>query len=217
MQAMAGLVLTAYVRNSRKFGVVKGAARQGSGRDGPMPSEAREQFDFFLSRRGSVADVAREVHDVLTDRGFAVFTQDYDIPLSTSFIEAMHEAIKASRDLVILLTRDYETSAYTRKEFTSFEAQRLQNRRSGALSFCAVRMFRSPGFSLTPSTRTWSVSPIPKSASAASLQRPKVTLSQSSRHLGPLLAYRRASPALPGAATPLIGSMPSSSKTSLRQ
>jgi tetratricopeptide (TPR) repeat protein len=98
-----------------------------SARDGPMPSEARDQFDFFLSRRGSVAAVAREVHEVLAAQGFAVFTQDYDIPLSTSFIEAMHEAIKASRDLVILLTRDYETSPYTRKEFTSFEAQRLQN------------------------------------------------------------------------------------------
>ena len=38
----------------------------------------------------------------------------------------MHEAIKNSRDLAVLFTRDYETSDYTRKEFTSFEAQRLQ-------------------------------------------------------------------------------------------
>lgn len=62
---------------------------------------------------------------VLTAKGYSVFVQDYDIPLGDSFIDAMHEAIKSSRDLVILFTRDYETSAYTHKEFTSFEAQRL--------------------------------------------------------------------------------------------
>ena len=89
-----------------------------------MPSEFGSEFDFFLSRRGSVAAVAREVENVLTERGYKVFVQDYDIPLSTSFIEAMHEAIKNSRDLVILFTRDYEASPYTRKEFTSFEAER---------------------------------------------------------------------------------------------
>jgi tetratricopeptide (TPR) repeat protein len=73
-----------------------------------------------------VAAVAREVADVLTDKDYKVIVQDYDIPLGASFIEAMHEAIKNSRDLVILFTRDYEGSPYTRKEFTSFEAERLQ-------------------------------------------------------------------------------------------
>ena len=90
-----------------------------------MPGEAGDSFDFFLSRRGSVAAVAREVENVLTEKGYKVFVQDYDIPLGASFIEAMHEAIKNSRDLVILFTRDYEASPYTRKEFTSFEAERL--------------------------------------------------------------------------------------------
>jgi hypothetical protein len=63
----------------------------------------------------------------LTEKGYRVLVQDYDIPIGASFIEVMHEAVKNSRDLVILLTRDYEQSPYTRKEFTSFEAQRLQN------------------------------------------------------------------------------------------
>jgi hypothetical protein len=92
-----------------------------------MPTGAGDRFDCFLSRRGSVTAVAREVCDVLSEKGYAVVVQDYEIALGASFIEAMHEAIKNSRDLVILLTRDYETSAYTRKEFTSFEAQRLQD------------------------------------------------------------------------------------------
>jgi hypothetical protein len=38
----------------------------------------------------------------------------------------MHEAIINSRDLIILFTEDYLRSAYTRKEFTSFEAERVK-------------------------------------------------------------------------------------------
>jgi hypothetical protein len=78
--------------------------------DGVMPGAHGEQYDFFLSRRGSVAVIAREVHDVLTERGYKVLLQDCDIPFGASFIEAMHEAVKNSRDLIILLTHDYEQS-----------------------------------------------------------------------------------------------------------
>ncbi len=80
-----------------------------------------------MSRRGSVAAMAREVEQVLAERGYTVIVQDYDFPLSANFVEAMHEAIQNSRDLVILFTRDYEASPYTRKEFTSFEADRAQS------------------------------------------------------------------------------------------
>ena len=41
----------------------------------------------------------------------------------------MHEAVKNARDLIILFTGDYEASPYTRKEFTSFEAERLRDER----------------------------------------------------------------------------------------
>ena len=91
-----------------------------------MSSGPGERYDFFLSRRGSVAPIAREVTDVLTEKGYRVLTQDYDFPLGTSFVDAMHEGIKNSRDLIILYTQDYESSPYTRKEFTSFEAERLR-------------------------------------------------------------------------------------------
>jgi hypothetical protein len=93
-----------------------------------MPGGAEDKFDFFLSRRGSVATVAQEVADVLNRKGYKVFVQDYDISLGASFIEAMHEAIKNSRDLVVLFTRDYEGSPYTRKELSSFQAELLQGR-----------------------------------------------------------------------------------------
>jgi TIR domain/NB-ARC domain len=91
-----------------------------------MPDSPGERYDFFLSRRGSVAAVAREVTEVLTGKGYRVLIQDYDFPLGTSFVDAMHEGIKNSRDLIILYTQDYESSPYTRKEFTSFEAERLR-------------------------------------------------------------------------------------------
>jgi hypothetical protein len=81
-------------------------------------------IDFFLSRRGSVAAVAQEVAGALTEKGYKVVVQDYDIPFTANFVEAMHEAIKNARDLVILHTGEYEASPHTRKEFTSFEADR---------------------------------------------------------------------------------------------
>jgi hypothetical protein len=85
------------------------------------------QYDFFLSRRGSVADIAQEVASVLIGRGYKVIVQDYDFRSSDSVIERMHEGIKNARDLIILFSSDYEQSPYTRKEFTSFEALRLRN------------------------------------------------------------------------------------------
>ena len=94
-----------------------------------MPGAVGERVDFFLSRRGSVAAVAQEVADVLTAADYKVIVQDYDIPLGASFVEAMHEAVKNARDLIILFTGDYELSPYTRKEFTSFEAERLRDER----------------------------------------------------------------------------------------
>jgi hypothetical protein len=94
-----------------------------------MPGAIAERFDFFLSRRGSVAAVTQEVADVLAAADYKVFGQDYDIPLGASFVEAMHDGIKNARCLIILFSGDYERSPYTRKEFTSFEAERLQDER----------------------------------------------------------------------------------------
>jgi hypothetical protein len=71
-----------------------------------------------------VAATAQEVSDVLTERGYRVIVQDYDIRPCGSFIWAMNEAIKNARDLLILFTGDYLQSPHTRKEFTSFEAER---------------------------------------------------------------------------------------------
>jgi TIR domain-containing protein len=65
-----------------------------------MRTDPVECYDFFLSRRGSVAAVAREVADVLVEKGYRVFVQDYDIPFASSLVEKMHEAVSNSRDLL---------------------------------------------------------------------------------------------------------------------
>jgi tetratricopeptide (TPR) repeat protein len=83
-------------------------------------------YDFFVSRRGSVATVAQEVDDVLTAAGKKVLVQDYDFRGGGSFVEKMHEGVTTARDLIVLFAKDYFESAYTRKEFTSFEAERLR-------------------------------------------------------------------------------------------
>jgi tetratricopeptide (TPR) repeat protein len=91
-----------------------------------VPSGSAQRYDFFLSRRGSVAAVAIEVADVLKEK-YKVNVEDYDFRPGASFVEAMHEGIKNSRDLLILYTADYEASLYTRKEFTSFVAEMAQS------------------------------------------------------------------------------------------
>jgi TIR domain len=83
-----------------------------------MPSG--ERYDFFLSRRGSVAAIAQEVADVLKESGYEVIVQDYDIQIGESWVLAIHDGIKSSRDLIILFTGDYEKSQYTREEFAAF-------------------------------------------------------------------------------------------------
>jgi len=71
-----------------------------------MPSGPGERYEFFLSRRGSVAHIAQEVANVLKQDGYKVLTQYYDNPITATFIEEMHEAVKNARDLVVLFTRD---------------------------------------------------------------------------------------------------------------
>src|ERR1700756_2088294 len=92
-----------------------------------MPSGPGERYDFFLSRRGSVAAIAQEVTDVLTEKGYKDLVEDYDFRQGASFLERMHEGVRNARDLIILFTGDYEQSPYTLKELTSFEAERAQS------------------------------------------------------------------------------------------
>ncbi|WP_234683519.1 tetratricopeptide repeat protein [Bradyrhizobium monzae] len=112
--------------------------------DVPMAGKDRRRYkyDFFLSRRGAVAEIAREVSDVLTEHGYRVVVQDYDFRLGDSVIERMHESVRDARDLIVLFSSDYERSPYCRKEFTSFEAQRLSE--PGERSIVVLRCDDAP-------------------------------------------------------------------------
>ena len=93
-----------------------------SGETGSGETAVGLTVDFFLSRRGANAAVAQEVAGTLQDAGYTTFLQDYDIPRDGNFVLAMHEALKCCRHLVVLLTKDYDQSEFTRAEVSHFIA-----------------------------------------------------------------------------------------------
>src|SRR5215831_10259181 len=105
-----------------------------------MATGPGEHYDFFLSRRGSVAAVAREVTDVLTEKGYRVLSQDYDIPLGASFIEKMHEGVKNARDTSLCCSRA-TTSSHLTLEWSSRASRRMlpKARKNVAWSSCVAR------------------------------------------------------------------------------
>jgi tetratricopeptide (TPR) repeat protein len=85
------------------------------------PSSGNEA-DFFVSRAGANKAVAREVTDVLRGAGYTVKYQDEDIPVGSNFVEAMHDLLKHSRHLIVLLSPAYAGSPYCKQEWTNFLA-----------------------------------------------------------------------------------------------
>ena len=87
-------------------------------------ADATFEYDFFVSRRGTVAAVAQEVADVLEAEGFKVVVQDYDTEHGGNFKLFIHDALVKARDLIVLHTADYDTNHWTREEFGNFPAGR---------------------------------------------------------------------------------------------
>ena len=88
-----------------------------------MPEEARRQhYEFFISRAGADAAVAKEVADVLRQAGHSVQYQDEDIPFGANFIERMSALVENCQNLVIILSPAYLNSPYCREEWTNFLA-----------------------------------------------------------------------------------------------
>ena len=80
-------------------------------------------YHFFLSRRGSIAATAQEVADVLEAEDYRVRVQDYDFASGGQFVADIDDALKQARDLLILYSRDYHGSFWTRQEFHNFLAE----------------------------------------------------------------------------------------------
>jgi hypothetical protein len=79
-------------------------------------------YDYFISRRGTAAALAREAADVLAAAGYMVRVQDYDFAASGQFVRDIDDALKQCRHLLILHTADYHDSFWTRSEFHNFLA-----------------------------------------------------------------------------------------------
>ena len=109
------------------------------------PSEGGFAFDYFISRRGSSAPIAKEVADILSDAGHRVCLQDYDFIGGANFIAEMHEALKKCRHFIALLSADYDKSEFTREEWTAFMA--VRNAAGGGRRFIPLRVedFRPDG------------------------------------------------------------------------
>jgi hypothetical protein len=80
----------------------------------------RQKYDFFISRAGADADVAREVADALRHAGHTVRYQDEDIPVGANFIERMSALVEDCNHLLIILSPAYLSSPYCREEWTNF-------------------------------------------------------------------------------------------------
>ncbi len=93
-------------------------------------------YDFFISRRGTVASEAQEVADILQSEGYRVLVQDYDAALGESFPLFIHDALTKARHLLVLHSADYDSTHWTRQEFANFLAApdaRAAERRIGVL------------------------------------------------------------------------------------
>ncbi len=102
-----------------------------------MSLGAEFAYDYFISRRGSMADVAVEVATALERSGFRVKIQDYDFGRGGDFVGDIHDALVSARHLFVLHTADYDQNYWTRKEFTNFLASLPESR--GTRRICLLR------------------------------------------------------------------------------
>jgi hypothetical protein len=85
-------------------------------------NSGQRHYEFFISRAGADAEVAREVADVLRQAGHTVQYQDEDIPIGANFIERMSQLVEDCKHLIIILSQAYLGSPYCREEWTNFLA-----------------------------------------------------------------------------------------------
>ena len=81
-------------------------------RKGQNPS-----YDVFVSHSSKDKEFAMRVAGDLTKAGFKVWLDQWQIPIGGSLANAVGEAIKASRFLLIIMSPDYFQSAWTVQEW----------------------------------------------------------------------------------------------------
>jgi tetratricopeptide (TPR) repeat protein len=102
-------------------------------------------YDFFISRRDTAKDVAREISEILQVAGYSVLVQDSDTSVGVNFVGFMHDALTCARHFIGLLTDDYDSSPFTRAEWTSFFALAAPSGGKRRLIILRVEDVKSPG------------------------------------------------------------------------
>ncbi len=111
-----------------------------------MSAQRGGSFDFFISHRGGEGTRhAAEARQALEAAGFRVVSQHPDIGPGDNFLVRIHEFLEQARDLIVILTRDYDESRYTLLELTSFLAIAAQVGESRRLLVLRVEGCRPPG------------------------------------------------------------------------
>ena len=80
------------------------------------------EYDFFVSRRGAVGEIAAEVARVLEGVHFRVVVQDHDFGRGGNFVADIHGALTKARHLIVLHTADYDRNHWTLQELANFLA-----------------------------------------------------------------------------------------------
>jgi tetratricopeptide (TPR) repeat protein len=102
-----------------------------------MNDIADYRYDFLVSRRGAVGELAAEVASILEAEGYRVVVQDYDFKHGGDFVADIHDALISARNLFVLHTTDYDQNVWTRREFTNFFA--LTAASAGDRRICVLR------------------------------------------------------------------------------
>ena len=177
-----------------------------------MPSGPAERYDFFLSRRGSVAAIAIEVTDVLKEKGYKVHVRGLRLPfrceLRRGHARRHQELARPPHPITPLTTKRRSTPA--RSSLASRRSWRKAREERHIISACAVRTCRCADCLPTMSYQDLvGVAGSAKNASAASSPPQSANRRQHHRHRDRSSGCRRASRASRVALTNLTGSTPS--------
>ena len=82
--------------------------------------ERRESrsVDFFISRAGAQATIAKWIGNFLEEAGHSIILQDWDFH-DKNFLERMHDALKRASRVILLLSPEYLVSPYCTAEWTN--------------------------------------------------------------------------------------------------
>ena len=82
-----------------------------------MPRTAKTKFDVFLSHSSRDREFTSRLATDLAEAGLRVWLDQWHIRPGDSFAEAIDEAIKGSRFLLVVMSPDYFKSAWTQQEW----------------------------------------------------------------------------------------------------